>query len=166
MRLEAALGDSEARRGAADQLGARGAGGGADRGTGTFHRSAAGGEAVVGSCPGIAVAHPDAARLQGQLLAADQGERIVQPLAQFHLAGQHGNGAVGLESQPFRDTGDHGAGSSVAATAAAASVARIMRLWAPQRQMLRSSAACTCSRVGAGSRSSRAAAAIITPPAQ
>ena len=163
--LEPVLGNFEALGGAAHQLVARRAGGGADRGSGALHRTAAGGQAVVGRDAGVAAAHADAVRRQGQLLAADQGQRIAQPLAQLHLAGQHGDGAVPFKPQPVRYTPGHGAGSPAAA-AAAACVARIMRLWAPQRQMLRSRAAWICFRVGAGSRSSRAAAAIITPPAQ
>ena len=164
MCLESGLGNLEALRGTPDQLVACGAGGVADRRAGALHRSAAGGEAVVGSGAGVAVAHAYAARLQGQLLAADQGQRIAEPLAQLHLAGQHGNGAVGLEPQPVGDTLGHGAACPRAS--AACCVARIIRLWAPQRQTLRSRAAWICSRVGDGSRSSRAAAAIITPPAQ
>ena len=162
-RLEAAGRDAEAFRGAVEQFVARGEGGGPDLGASALHRSAAGGKAVVGSGRGVAVAHADTVRVQGQFLAADQGERIAQPLAELHLAGQYGDGPVGLEPQPFRDAAGHGAGSCAAA---AASVARIIRLWAPQRQMLRSSAVWICSRVGAGSRSNRAAAAIITPLAQ
>ena len=159
--LESVHGNLEPLRGAPEQLVARGAGSVADRRASALHRSAAGRETVVGRGFGVAVAHANAVRLQRQLLAADQRQRIVQPLAQLHLAGQHGNGAVGLELQPVGDTLDHGADSPAAA--AACSVARIIRLWAPQRQMLRSSAAWICSRVGDGSRSSRAAAAIITP---
>ena len=155
-----------ARRRPAQQLVAGRNGRGAHRGAGLLHRVAARGKAVVRGQLGVAAAHADAARVQRQLGAADQGQGVAQALAQLHLAAEHGERAVGREAQAGADLGGHAPGQSAAVAAAARRSAAIMRLCAPHRQMLRSRAAWISARVGVGLRASSAAPAIITPLAQ
>src|SRR5713226_8820364 len=65
-----------------------------------FDRAAARGDAFVRGARGVARNHVDAREIDLELVADDLGERGHDPLADLHLAGERGHGAVRVDTQP------------------------------------------------------------------
>src|SRR5207244_55744 len=101
-------------------------------------------------------AHPG--EIDIELVGRNLGQRGDDALADLDLAGAQYNEARGIEAQPARESwigGEIGRqlpGGSHVASLAARSTARTIRLWAPQRHRLRSSAARTSASLGSGLR--------------
>src|SRR5581483_10684259 len=116
--------------------------------------------------------HADALEADVELVGGDLRQRSDDPLADLDLAGAHLDEPARIEAQPARKPrvglevdgklrrGLHDA------SLAARSTARTMRLWAPQRHRLRSSAARTSGSLGSGLRRSSAAAEMRMPDVQ
>ena len=164
-------GDAQPLRGAGKIDGARLGGGMAHGGTRLLHREGARGGALVGACRRGHRQHADAADVDVELVGGNLCQGGGDALADFDLAWAHLDKAAGIEPEPARQArvggevdrqlGGHGTSSW-----AARSTARTMRLWAPHRHRLRSSAPRTCASLGLGSRARRAAADIRMPAMQ
>ena len=139
-------------------------------------RLAAGGVALVRRQRGVAGADGDARHRHVEFVGGDLHHRGQHALADLDAAGVDRHLAGRRERHPAREAGivfqRTGEGGGVHARApariwaAAFSTARMMRLCEPQRQILSSSAAAICARVGAGFLSSSALAETMMPDRQ
>ena len=134
----------------------------------------------------VAADEADAGKLHVELVGDDLRQRGEDALTDLDLAGRDLDDAIEREPEPLRQArvgaqvaGEQdralgrGRGGRVRGGAhagcpafAARSTARTMRLWAPQRQRFRSSAARTSASLGSGLRRSSAAALIRMPEMQ
>ena len=143
-------------------------------------RLAAGGIALVRREFGVAGPDRDACHGDVELVGGDLRHRGQHALAEFDAAGADGHFAGRRKRHPAieaRIVGEragqngrvHGRAPALAPArmrAAAFSIARMIRLCAPQRQILPSSASAISDRVGGGLRSSSAFAEIRMPARQ
>ena len=140
---------------------------GAQRTARVHDRQAARGVGLVGADVGGSRHHADAAGVDVELLGDDLRERRQQALAELDLARADGDGAVGPDGQPAVQAGCRAeTGIGHAPHVLAQSTARTMRLCAPQRQRLPSSARRTAASSASGSSSSSAAAVTSIPAVQ
>ena len=152
-----------------------------------LHRQAARGHAFVGAHGRAGGHHAHAREVDVEFVGHDLRDRREYALADLDLAGEHLDDAIGPQSQPLRQApvGLQAAGQrhrvalvddviaetgtrahAAAPSLAARSTARTIRLCAPQRHRLRSSAPRTSASLGSGLRFSSAAADIRMPEMQ
>ena len=152
-------------------------------------RKTAGGDRFVGARPRNGGHHAHLIQCDIELVGDDLRQRRDDPLPDLDLARSHLDESRGAKTQPLvqpavdlqaarqlrrragRFAGEpdreiHCVCVSTLAAAAARSTARTIRLWAPQRQRLRSSALRTSAALGCGTRASSAAALISIPAVQ
>src|SRR5262249_47995548 len=137
----------------------------ADGRSGLLDRLAAGGYSLVGACRSGGRKQSHARDVDVELVGSDLGQRGNDALSDLDLARTELDCSIATDAQPLRQprvalqagwqlrgagSGELSAGRCHAARAslAARSTARTTRLWAPQRQRLRSSAALTSASVG------------------
>ena len=108
---------------------------------------------------GVGALNADTREIDVQLLGGDLRDRGQNALADLDMGDFEYHLTVGVEANEGVDA--HGAISW-----AARCMARIMRLWVPQRQICTSRARQISSRVGSGLSSSKALAAMINPALQ
>ena len=152
-----------------------------------LHRQAARGDALVGAHGRAGRHHAHARQIDVELVGHDLGDGREDALADLDLAGEHLHDPIGAQPQPLRQPpiGLQAAGQrhrvaliddviaetgtrahAAAPSLAARSTARTMRLCAPQRHRLRSSAPRTSASLGSGLRCRSAAAEIRMPEMQ
>ena len=122
-------------------------------------------QTLVRTLLGVADPDPHLIKAQVQFLGGDLAGRRKQALAQLRLADADADMVVWKELHPVAEAfAGHGRASAI--RLAASSTASRMRLWSPQRQRCQSRARAMVSRLGFGSRASRAAALTSTPDRQ
>ena len=134
-------------------------------------RKAARGGALVGARSGRHLHHADAVKADVELVGRDLRQSGDDALTELDLAGAQLDEAFMAEAQPLREPRvglqvDRQLRGHGLASLAARSTARTMRLWAPQRHRLRSSAARTWGSLGLGLCASSAAAEMRMPERQ